>query len=409
MDTWVALMTRTVVSPRGLAAGSLLLLLVAPALQAADAVQQPEAPPVDAKAWILMDYASGKVLSEGNADDKLDPASLTKIMTSYVVGQAIKANKIKMSDMVTIGKDAWATGNPALRGSSVMFLKPGDQVSVENLNKGVIIQSGNDACIALADYVAGSQDSFISLMNSYSQKLGLTNTTFKTVHGLDAPGQFSTARDMALLTKAMIHDVPDEYAIHKEKEFTFNNIKQPNRNRLLWNNSLGADGVKTGTTAGAGYNLVSSAKQGDMRLIAVVLGTKTDRIRFNESEKLLTWGFRFYETVTPIKPDATFIEQRVWYGDSNQAKLGAGEAGSITLPRGQLKNLKASYTLNEPQLTAPLTKGQVVGTIDFKLNDKTIEQRPLIVMEAVEEGGFFNRMVDFVLMKFHQWFGSWFS
>lgn len=402
-------MTRTVVSPRGLAAGSLLLLLVAPALQAADAVQQPEAPPVDAKAWILMDYASGKVLSEGNADDKLDPASLTKIMTSYVVGQAIKANKIKMTDMVTIGKDAWATGNPALRGSSVMFLKPGDQVSVENLNKGVIIQSGNDACIALADYVAGSQDSFISLMNSYSQKLGLTNTTFKTVHGLDAPGQFSTARDMALLTKAMIHDVPDEYAIHKEKEFTFNNIKQPNRNRLLWNTSLGADGVKTGTTAGAGYNLVSSAKQGDMRLIAVVLGTKTDRIRFNESEKLLTWGFRFYETVTPIKPDATFIEQRVWYGDSSQAKLGAGDAGSITLPRGQLKNLKASYTLNEPQLTAPLTKGQVVGTIDFKLNDKTIEQRPLIVMEAVNEGGIFNRMVDFVLMKFHQWFGSWFS
>lgn len=356
-----------------------------------------------------MDYNSGKVLSEGNADEKLDPASLTKIMTSYVVGQAVKANKIKLTDMVTIGKDAWATGNPALRGSSVMFLKPGDQVSVENLNKGVIIQSGNDACIALADYVAGSQDSFISLMNSYSQKLGLTNTVFKTVHGLDAPGQFSTARDMALLTKAMIHDVPDEYAIHQEKEFTFNNIKQPNRNRLLWNTSLGADGVKTGTTAGAGYNLVSSAKQGDMRLIAVVLGTKTDRIRFNESEKLLTWGFRFYETVTPIKPDATFIEQRVWYGDSSQAKLGAGEAGSLTLPRGQLKNLKASYTLNEPQLTAPLAKGQVVGTIDFKLNDKTIEQRPLIVMEAVNEGGFFNRMVDFVLMKFHQWFGSWFS
>ena len=231
-----------------------------------------------------------------------------------------------------------------------------------------------------------------------------------TVHGLDAPGQFSTARDMALLTKAMIHDVPEEYAIHKEKEFTFNKIRQPNRNRLLWSTSFNADGVKTGTTAGAGYNLVSSATQGnDMRLIAVVLGTKTDRIRFNESEKLLTWGFRFYETVTPIKPDATFITQRVWFGDSSEAKLGAGEAGSITLPKGQLKNLKASYTLNETQLTAPLTKGQVVGTIDFKLNDKTIEQRPLIVMEAVNEGGFFSRMVDFVLMKLHGWFGGWFS
>jgi D-alanyl-D-alanine carboxypeptidase len=400
-------MTRDAFSLRSLVAGTTLLLLVAPALQAAE--QLPDAPAIDARAWILMDYASGKVLTEGNADEKLDPASLTKIMTSYVVGQALKAGKIKPTDMVTIGKDAWATGNPVLRGSSVMFLKPGEQVSVENLNKGVIIQSGNDASIAIADYVAGSQDSFVSLMNGYAQKIGLTNTTFKTVHGLDAPGQFSTARDMALLTKAMIHDVPEEYAIHKEKEFTFNNIRQPNRNRLLWNSSLNVDGVKTGTTAGAGYNLVSSGNQGDMRLIAVVLGTKTDRIRFGESEKLLTWGFRFFETVTPIKPDATFITQRVWYGDTSEAKLGAGDAGSITIQKGQLKNLKASYTLNQPQLTAPLTKGQVVGTIDFKLNDKTIEQRPLIVMEAVPEGGFFGRMLDFVLMKFHSWFGGWFS
>ncbi|WP_421355621.1 serine-type D-Ala-D-Ala carboxypeptidase [Pseudocitrobacter faecalis] len=400
-------MTRDAFSLRGLVTGSVLLLFVAPAVQAAE--QLPDAPSIDARAWILMDYSSGKVLTEGNADEKLDPASLTKIMTSYVVGQALKAGKIKPTDMVTIGKDAWATGNPVLRGSSVMFLKPGEQVSVENLNKGVIIQSGNDASIAIADYVAGSQDSFVSLMNGYAQKIGLTNTTFKTVHGLDAPGQFSTARDMALLTKAMIHDVPEEYAIHKEKEFTFNNIRQPNRNRLLWSSSLNVDGVKTGTTAGAGYNLVASASQGEMRLISVVLGTKTDRIRFGESEKLLTWGFRFFETVTPIKPDATFVTQRVWFGNTSEAKLGAGEAGSITIPKGQLKNLKASYSLTQPQLTAPLKKGQVVGTIDFKLNDKTIEQRPLIVMEAVEEGGFFNRMLDFVLMKFHEWFGGWFS
>ncbi|MDK9607208.1 serine-type D-Ala-D-Ala carboxypeptidase [Lelliottia wanjuensis] len=400
-------MTHKTSSLRSLAAGSALLLLFSPALYAAEAAA-PEAPPVDARAWILMDYASGKVLAEGNADEQLDPASLTKIMTSYVVGQALKANKIKLDDMVTIGKDAWATGNPALRGSSVMFLKPGDQVSVSDLNKGVIIQSGNDACIALADYVAGSQDSFIGLMNGYAQKLGLTKTTFKTVHGLDAPGQFSTARDMALLGKALIHDVPDEYAIHKEKEFTFNKIRQPNRNRLLWSSNVNVDGMKTGTTAGAGYNLVASATQGDMRLISVVLGTKTDRIRFNESEKLLTWGFRFFETVTPIKPDATFISQRVWFGDKSEVNLGAGEAGSVTIPRGQLKNLKASYTLTDPQLTAPLKKGQVVGTIDFQLNGKSIEQRPLIVMEAIEEGGFFSRMWDFVMMKFHSWFGGWF-
>jgi len=391
---------------RAVVAGTTLLLVTAPAFSA---VQTADAPQIEAKAWILMDYASGKVLAEGNADEKLDPASLTKLMTSYVVGQALKAGKIHLTDIVTVGKDAWATGNPELRGSSLMFLKPGDKVSVEDLNKGVIIQSGNDASIAIADYVAGSQDSFISLMNNYAQKLNLTNTTFKTVHGLDTPGQYSTARDMALLGRAMIHDVPEEYAIHKEKEFTFNNIKQPNRNRLLWSSNINVDGMKTGTTAGAGYNLVASATLGDMRLISVVLGAKTDRIRFNESEKLLTWGLRFFETVTPIKPDATFVTQRVWFGDKSEVNLGAGEGGSVTIPRGQLKNLKASYTLNEPQLTAPLKVGQVVGNIDFQLNGQTIEQRPLLVMEPIEEAGFFGRIWDYVLMKFHGWFGSWFS
>ncbi|MCD2437517.1 serine-type D-Ala-D-Ala carboxypeptidase [Cronobacter sakazakii] len=393
---------------RVLALSGAFLLISLSTAHAADPIA-PAAPDVDARAWILMDYHSGKVLAEGNADEKLDPASLTKLMTSYVVGQALKAGKIHLDDKVTVGKDAWATGNPALRGSSLMFLKPGDQVSVADLNKGVIIQSGNDASIAIADYVAGSQDAFVSLMNGYAKRLGLTNTTFKTVHGLDAPGQFSTARDMALLGKALIHDVPDEYAIHKEKEFTFNKIRQPNRNRLLWSSSMNVDGMKTGTTAGAGYNLVASATQGDMRLISVVLGAKTDGIRFRESEKLLTWGFRFFETVTPIKPDSAFVNQRVWFGDSSEVKLGAGEAGSVTIPKGQLKNLKATYTLNSPQLTAPLKQGQVVGTIDFQLNGKSIEQRPLVVMEAVNGGGFFSRMWDFVLMKFHQWFGSWFS
>lgn len=391
---------------RAMVTGTLFLLVTAPALSA---TQIADAPQIDAKAWILLDYASGQVLAEGQADEKLDPASLTKLMTSYVVGQALKAGKIHLTDTVTVGKDAWATGNPELRGSSLMFLKPGDLVSVENLNKGVIIQSGNDASIAIADYVAGSQDSFISLMNNYAQQLKLTNTTFKTVHGLDSPGQFSTARDMASLARAMIHDVPEEYAIHKEKEFTFNNIKQPNRNRLLWSTNLNVDGMKTGTTAGAGYNLVASATQGDMRLISVVLGAKTDRIRFNESEKLLTWGFRFFETVTPIKPDATFVTQRVWFGDKSEVNLGAGEGGSVAIPRGQLKNLKASYTLNEPQLTAPLKVGQVVGTINFQLNGNVIEQRPLLVMQPIEEAGFFGRMWDFVMMKLHSWFGSWFS
>lgn len=382
-------------------------LLVAPVSVFAE--QAPDAPQIDAKAYILMDYASGKVLTESNADQRLDPASLTKMMTSYVVGQAIKAGKIKADDSVTVGQDAWATGNPKLKGSSLMFLKPGDRIPVHELNKGIVIQSGNDACIALADYVAGSQDAFIGLMNNYVKALGLTNTHFMTVHGLDAEGQYSTARDMALIGQALIRDVPEEYALNKEKEFTFNNIRQRNRNRLLWSTNLKVDGIKTGHTSGAGNNLVASATEGDMRLISVVLGTASDAIRFRESEKLLTWGFRFYETVTPIKADAPFAQQRVWFGEQNQVNLGVAKDAALTIPKGQMKNLKASYTLNSPQLEAPLKKNQVVGTINFQLNGKTIEQRPLVVMQDMPQGGFFSRIIDFVMMKFNGWFGKWFS
>ncbi|MGB8666005.1 MAG: serine hydrolase [Serratia inhibens] len=383
-----------------------ILLLATPALHAAEA---PAAPQIDAKAFVLMDYNSGKILTEGNADTRLDPASLTKIMSSYVIGQAIKAGKIKPEDMVTVGKDAWATGNPALRGSSLMFIKPGDQVPVMELNKGIVIQSGNDASIALADYVAGSQDSFVGLMNNYAKSLGLQNTHFLTVHGLDAEGQYSTARDMALLSQAMIRDVPDEYALHKEKEFTFNKIRQVNRNRLLWSSNLNVDGIKTGYTGGAGHNLVASATDGPMRLISVVLGAPSDRIRFSESEKLLTWGFRFYETVTPIKTDKPFVTQRVWFGDINEVPLGVAKDAAVTIPKGQMKNLKASYKLNQPTLEAPLAKNQVVGTIDFQLDGKTIEQYPLVVMQEVKEGNFFSRIWDMVMMKLTQWFGSVFG
>ncbi|WP_380181340.1 serine hydrolase [Kalamiella sp. sgz302252] len=385
---------------------SLLLLFTSFAGQAEEA---PPPPQIEAKAWILMDYQSGKVLAAFNEDERLDPASLTKIMASYVIGQAMKAGKIHNDDLVTVGKDAWATGNPLLKGSSLMFLKPGDRIPVSELNKGVVIQSGNDASIALADYVAGSQDSFVGLMNSYVKVLGLKNTHFKTVHGLDANGQYSTARDMALLGQALIHDVPEEYALHKEKEFTFNKIKQYNRNRLLWSSNLNVDGIKTGHTAGAGNNLVASATAGDQRLISVVLGAATDAIRFRESEKLLTWGFRFYETTTPIKAGQPFATQRVWFGDKKEVKLGVAQDAAITLPKDQVKALKASFTLNQPQLTAPLNKNQVVGTINFQLDGKTVEQRPLVVMEEVKEGGFFSRIGDFVMMKLNGWFAKWFS
>ncbi|EHD21965.1 MULTISPECIES: serine hydrolase [Brenneria] len=377
-------------------------------IASASAEQLPAVPQIDAKAFILMDYHSGKVLAEANADERLDPASLTKIMASYVTGQAIKAGKIRPTDEVTVGKDAWATGNPVLRGSSLMFLKPGDRIPVSELNKGIIIQSGNDASIALADYVAGSQDAFVSLMNNYVKALGLTNTHFLTVHGLDAPGQYSTARDMALLGQALIRDVPDEYALHKEKEFTFNNIRQPNRNRLLWSSNLNVDGIKTGHTSGAGHNLVASATEGNMRLISVVLGAPTDATRFRESEKLLTWGFRFFETVTPVKAGAPFTTQRVWFGSQKEARLGVAQDAALTIPKGQMKNLKASFTLLQPQLSAPLAKNQVVGTIDFQLDGKSIGQRQLVALDDIPQAGIFSRLWDSVLIKLQQWFGGLF-
>jgi len=380
------------------------------ALPAAQADTNPAAPQVNAKSWVLMDYNSGKILAESQPDARLDPASLTKIMVSYVVGQAIKSGKVTPDDMVTVGQDAWATGNPVLRGSSLMFLKPGDKVPVSELNKGVVIQSGNDASIALADYIAGSQDSFVSLMNRYSQQLKLDNTHFKTVHGLDADGQYSSARDMALLSQALIRDTPEEYALHKEKEFTFNHIRQINRNRLLWSSSLNVDGIKTGYTSGAGYNLVSSASDpSGMRLIAVVMGAPSDRIRFSESESLLTWGFRFFETLTPIKAGTAFTTQRVWFGDNKMVPLGVANDASLTMPKGQLKNLKASFNLTTKELEAPLAKNQVVGTVDFSLDGKVIDQRPLVALEEVKEGGFFGRIWDFVMMKITGLFGSFFS
>ncbi|KML68640.1 D-alanyl-D-alanine carboxypeptidase DacA [Pectobacterium peruviense] len=365
----------------------------------------PGVPQIDAESYILIDYNSGKVLAEMNADTRRDPASLTKMMTSYVIGQSIKSGKISPNDIVTVGKDAWATGNPTFQGSSLMFLKPGDRVPVSQLNRGIILQSGNDACVAMADYVAGSQDAFVNLMNGYVKALGLQNTNFETVHGLDAPGQFSSARDMALIGQALIRDVPEEYATYKEKEFTFNNIRQPNRNGLLWDSSLNVDGIKTGHTSSAGFNLVASATEGQMRLISAVLGGRNAKGRESESKKLLTWGFRFFETVAPLKAGKEFASEPVWFGDNDRVALGVEKDAYLTIPRGRMKDLKASYVLDNTELHAPLAKNQVVGSINFQLDGKTVDQRPLVVMNEVKEGGIFGRMIDYIKLMFHHWFG----
>lgn len=364
----------------------------------------PGIPKIDAEYYILIDYNSGKVLVEMNADTRRDPASLTKIMTSYVIGQAIKAGKITPNDLVTLNKDAWATGNPVFKGSSLMFLKPGDQVPVSQLNKGIILQSGNDACVAMADYVAGNQDAFVGLMNNYVSAFGLQNTHFKTVHGLDTPGQFSSARDMAIIGKALIRDVPDEYATHKEKEFTFNNIRQINRNGLLWDKNLNVDGIKTGHTKSAGYNLVASATKGQMRLISVVLGERSIKSRENESRKLLTWGFHFFETVPLLKAGKEFTVEPVWFGDTDSVKLGVDNNAYLTIPRGRMKNIKASYVLDNQELYAPLAKNQRVGIINFQLDGKTIGQHQLVVLNEVKKGNFFSCIVNYVKLIFHHWF-----
>ena len=402
---------KTTFSARFVQRMALTAALCAAALSAAHAddlnikTMIPGVPQIDAESYILIDYNSGKVLAEQNADARRDPASLTKMMTSYVIGQAMKAGKFKETDLVTIGNDAWATGNPVFKGSSLMFLKPGMQVPVSQLTRGINLQSGNDACVAMADFAAGSQDAFVGLMNSYVSALGLKNSHFQTVHGLDADGQYSSARDMALIGQALIRDVPNEYTIYKEKEFTFNGIRQTNRNGLLWDNSLNVDGIKTGHTDKAGYNLVASATEGQMRLISAVMGGRTFKGRETESKKLLTWGFRFFETVNPLKAGKEFASEPVWFGDNDRASLGVDKDLYLTIPRGRMKDLKASYVLNTTELHAPLQKNQVVGTINFQLDGKTIDQRPLVVLDEIPEGNFFSKIIDYIKLMFHHWFG----
>lgn len=356
----------------------------------------PDAPDIAAKGYALMDYNSGKVLAENNMNDQMHPASLTKMLTSYVIGQEIKHGNIHRDDKVTISQDAWAKNFPE---SSKMFIEVGTQVSVADLNKGIIIDSGNDACVAMAEYIAGSQGAFVDLMNSWAKKIGMKDSHFTNVHGLDNPDLYTTPYDMALLAQALIRDVPDEYKIYAQKKFTYNGITQYNRNSLLWDSSLNVDGIKTGHTSNAGYNLVTSATQGGMRLISVVMGTKSANARVAESKKLLTYGFRFFETVEPHKAGETFIKDRVWMGTQDTVALGVNENTYVTLPRGEAKNLKASFVL-EKALEAPIKKNEVVGKLYYQLNGKDVAQYPLVALENVEQGGFFSRLWDHIILFF---------
>lgn len=358
----------------------------------------PSAPSINAKGHILIDYTTGKVIAEGNADTLLAPASLTKMMTSYIIGLELQNGNIKNDDQVMISENAWATGNPVLKGSSLMFLEVGKEVSVSDLNKGIIIASGNDACIAMSEHIAGSEDAFAQMMNAYAEQLGMSSSYFENSHGLDSTEHKTTPRDMATLATALIRDVPEEYEIYKDKFFTFNNIKQYNRNGLLWDKSMNVDGLKTGHTSQAGYSLVTSATKGGMRLISVVMGTDSERARKVESKKLLNYGFRFFETYTPYKAGEKFTESRVWMGDVKEVQLGINEATPITIPRGQRKNLEANFELSK-ELVAPLAKGEVVGKVFLRLDGEDIAEYPLVTLNEVNEGGIFSRLVDYVKMQ----------
>ncbi|MDU6258625.1 MAG: serine hydrolase [Haemophilus parainfluenzae] len=353
-------------------------------------------PEINAQTYILMDYNSGAVLSSLNPDQRQYPASLTKMMTSYVIGEALKQGKIHNEDMVTIGESAWGRNFPD---SSKMFLNLNQQVSVGDLNKGIIIVSGNDACVAVAEHISGTVANFVDTMNKYVQQFGLKNTHFTTPHGLDDPNQYSTARDMAIIGAHIIRDLPEEYKIYSEKEFTFNKIKQPNRNGLLWDKSLNVDGMKTGHTSQAGYNLVASATNAsNMRLISVVMGVPTYKGREVESKKLLQWGFANFETLKTYKANEEISTQSVYYGDKGEVKVGVLQDGFITVPKGKQADLKARYELDNKYLQAPLAKGQVVGKIIYQLDGKDVATVSLQALEDVQEGGFLGKGWDWLVL-----------
>jgi D-alanyl-D-alanine carboxypeptidase (penicillin-binding protein 5/6) len=356
-------------------------------------------PAIDAASYVLMDYTTGQVLAQENADQRRNPASLTKLMTGLVIDHALDQHKIGLDDVVPVGKDAWAEGNPVFKGSSLMFLKPGDRVTVRDLSRGIIIDSGNDACVAMADYVAGSQDAFVKLMNEKSAQLGLQNTHFETVHGLDAPGQFTTAGDLAVIARAIIMSEPAEYHMYSEKSLTWNGITQQNRNGLLWDKNLRVDGLKTGHTASAGFNIIASATEGDRRLIAVVMGGKSSKGREEQARKLLTWGLRDFDTVHLFSAGQSLGQEKVWYGDRHEVAVGSRQDQYLSLPKSETGKLKAQYVINTPRLDAPLTQGQSVGEIRISDNGKVVKTLPLVVLQPVNQGGMFSRLMDYVKLK----------
>ena len=353
-------------------------------------IATPPAPTIAATAYILQDYHTGKVLAENNADAKLAPASLTKIMTVYVVFRELSNGHLHLEDMATISEKAWKTSG------SRMFVELGNQVKVEDLLKGVIIQSGNDASVALAEHVAGNEGTFADMMNQHAARLGMTNSHFKNSDGLPMDDHYTSARDLAILTAALIKEFPEWYRWFSQKEFTFNKITQHNRNQLL-SRDESVDGVKTGFTDDAGYCLVASAIREDMRLISVVLGAKSANARANENQSLLNYGFRFFESHRLYEGKKPLNEARIWKGASKTIPLGLAEDLYATIPRRQYADLKGVITVDK-KITAPVKAGTKLGSVKVTLKDQLINEKDLIALESVAQGNIIQRLSDSVLM-----------
>ena len=354
----------------------------------------PAPPNVGAKAYLLMDYHSGRILAEHDIDKRIEPASLTKLMTAYVVLYEIKNGSIKLDDEVKISENAWR-----MKGSR-MFIEVNSRVSVKQLMMGMIVQSGNDATVALAEHTAGSEEAFATLMNKHALNLGMVNTNFTNSTGWPNRNHYTTVRDLSILARAMIKEFPKYYPWYSTKEFTYNKITQRNRNLLLWRDER-VDGMKTGHTDSAGFCLITSAKQKAMRLITIVAGTNSENARARASQSLINYGFRFYDTFLYQGNDEPITVARLWKGESEQLPLGLTEPLFITTPRGMKNKVVSEIKLDEQTITAPVTKGKRYGKIEIKLGDKVIAQRPLVAMQDIATGGLFSRSIDYVMMLFN--------
>lgn len=369
----------------------LLYSLLSPSLTAlADMI--PAAPTVQAKSFLLLDYHSGIVLTESNMHERVEPASLTKLMTAYVIMHEIENGSIKLDDQVLVSEKAWR-----MQGSR-MFIEVNTRVSLKELLLGLVVQSGNDASVALAEHAAGSEESFVTLMNKHAQRLGMKNSHFVNSTGWPDPEHYSSAFDLGILTRALIREFPEHYTRYSVKKFTYNNIPQFNRNRLLWLDER-VDGVKTGHTESAGFCLISSAVQDDMRLISVVVGTKSENARETESRKLLNFGFRFFETFKLHGALEPLTDMRVWKGDRETVPLGLEKPLYITAPRGSRDKIKAQMIV-DPTIVAPIIKGQRYGHVEVKLSGEVIANHPLIALEDVAEGGIWRRTIDNIKLLF---------